>query len=377
MIDVIITMDNLDQRFLDAGFKMPQYMIRVRGKTLLGWTLVTLNNFKENINQYIFVVRKQEDINLESFIDKQCRKMEIESYKIVYNEEPYKGQTDSVLLAKEYLNADNGLIVSSLCPYIEEGALNSELLSGDGFIPCSNSDKEEGLFVDIDENGRVKKIANKKTPNFPLGIYYFKSFQLFETLYKDTLGEQKKGGRDVIELYNKLILNKGDVSTIVVDKERIHLLESPEDVEIYRKEEPILIRLTKQALGFFGFSGIGWILDFTTYTILSFWIENLMLVNIISSAVGVTFVFIFSTHKVFIKNNSKVPIWGKYLIYLAYQVGLVYVMSLLLSAINDFIVQTFTWELIQKGSAIISKILVTPITMVVNFIIMKILVEKL
>ena len=58
-------------------------------------------------------------------------------------------------------------------------------------------------------------------------------------------------------------------------------------------------KLLLQALKFLGLSGIGWILDFSVYTILGFFSENLVLNNYISSWVGVTFVFIFATRKIF------------------------------------------------------------------------------
>ena len=63
-------------------------------------------------------------------------------------------------------------------------------------------------------------------------------------------------------------------------------------------------KLFIQAIRFIGLSGIGWILDFTTYTVLGVISANLVLNNTISSWVGVTFVFLLSTRIVF-KNNSR------------------------------------------------------------------------
>ena len=134
--------------------------------------------------------------------------------------------------------------------------------------------------------------------------------------------------------------------------------------------------LLKQAIKFFGISGIGWLLDFFTYLALNHFIDNPTINNIISSWVGVTFVFIFGTRKVF-KNNSRISLKWKYVIYLVYQVILIYLMSKLLGFINSFLVSNVTLEIVIQYSAIISKILITPITMVVNFIVMKNLIEKL
>lgn len=134
--------------------------------------------------------------------------------------------------------------------------------------------------------------------------------------------------------------------------------------------------LLKQAIGFVGLSGIGWILDFCTYTVLGFLSENLVLNNFISSWVGVTFVFIFATRKIFM-NNSRIPLKWKYLIYIAYQFVLIFLVSILLGKIDGLITEYVTVGIILKFSFIISKIIITPITMVLNFFVMKGLIEKI
>lgn len=134
--------------------------------------------------------------------------------------------------------------------------------------------------------------------------------------------------------------------------------------------------LLKQAISFIGLSGIGWILDFCTYTVLGFFSRSLALNNTISSWVGVTFVFIFATRKVFEKNSSISLKW-KYLIYILYQIILIYFVSKVLNGINMFIVHNIAIGLILKFSSIISKILVTPVTMILNFFVMKGVIEKL
>ena len=135
-------------------------------------------------------------------------------------------------------------------------------------------------------------------------------------------------------------------------------------------------KLFLQAVKFIGLSGIGWILDFTTYTILGFFSKNVTLNNFISSWVGVTFVFIFATRKVF-QNNSKIPLKMKYLIYLAYQCLLIFLISKLLGYVNAWIVDNITWEVVVRFAPTISKIFVTPITMLLNFIVMKTIIEKI
>lgn len=131
-----------------------------------------------------------------------------------------------------------------------------------------------------------------------------------------------------------------------------------------------------QAVHFVGISGIGWVLDFVTYTCLGLFSGNLALNNTVSSWVGVTFVFVFATRRVF-QNSSKLSLKLKYVIYLVYQVVLIFLISKLLNHVHALILEHMTLQLILSFSAIISKILVTPITMILNFIVMKSVIEKL
>lgn len=135
-------------------------------------------------------------------------------------------------------------------------------------------------------------------------------------------------------------------------------------------------KLLLQAIKFIGLSGIGWILDFITYTVLGLCFANLFINNMISSWVGVTFVFIFATRKVF-QNNSKISLKWKYVIYLLYQFVLIFLISRLLAYVDSLILEYIQIAIIQTFSYIISKIVVTPITMILNFFVMKYLIEKL
>ena len=71
------------------------------------------------------------------------------------------------------------------------------------------------------------------------------------------------------------------------------------------------------------------------------------------------------------------PIGMKYLIYVSYQM----ILLLLVSSLGEYIVKWITnfaiySKDIQMLAKIIAKIFITPITMLMNFIVMKIMVER-
>lgn len=142
------------------------------------------------------------------------------------------------------------------------------------------------------------------------------------------------------------------------------------------ENESPLRQLLRQILRFLGLSGIGWLMDFTVYTLLSLRMENLALVNVLSSLVGASFVFLFSTRFVF-RDSHRIPLGLKYAIYIVYQLLLIFLISKLLAWIAAGIALYAPWALLRKLAAVLSKIIVTPITMTVNFLVMKAVIEKL
>ena len=134
--------------------------------------------------------------------------------------------------------------------------------------------------------------------------------------------------------------------------------------------------LIKQGIGFIGISGIGFIIDFIIYNVLSSLLPiNVNICNMISSFIGVSFVFIVSTRKIFI-NNSKIDIKLKYIIYIVYQLILISLVSYIMLILKNYLLGIDV-DLITKYVNIIAKIIITPFTMIINFIVMKKLIEKL
>ena len=135
-------------------------------------------------------------------------------------------------------------------------------------------------------------------------------------------------------------------------------------------------KLLKQIFGFIGVSGIGWIIDFTIYTVLTSIVEvPVFYANMISSVPAITFVFMISTHKIFSK-GEKLPLSVKYILYLLYQLILVTAVSAIAGRLALWIAGLFAGKL-GTISKILAKICITPITMAVNFVVMKFMAEKL
>lgn len=132
-----------------------------------------------------------------------------------------------------------------------------------------------------------------------------------------------------------------------------------------------------QAIQFVGISGIGWIIDFTIFNLLNLIFRNVTINNVISSGIAVCFVFMLSTRKTFVQKENGLNLKWKFVIYIIYQVVLILLMSVALAHIAEVLKVWLQGTFIVGMSAMISKILVTPFTMCLNFLVMKAIVEKI
>ena len=102
-----------------------------------------------------------------------------------------------------------------------------------------------------------------------------------------------------------------------------------------------------------------------------------MISNMISAIPALTYVFAMSSKRIFKNENSKVSLKFKYIIYFVYQIILVTTVSFIAGFLYDYVIGIITINILIKYMKLIVKIIITPITMLLNFIIMKNLIEKI
>ncbi len=241
-IDVVITMGGLGSRFRKMGYNVPKYMIEAKGKTLFEWSMISLDGFKPDVNQYIFIAMKDDACDVKEFITKKCNDLGIENYHIIVLEYLTDGQATTALLAKKYWHSDNALLIYNIDTYVEPGEMNTVQLCGDGFIPCFQAEGDHWSFVRLDEDGKVVEIKEKqRISNYcTLGAYYFKSCQLYEDLYGEYYGQEKNlinGEKYVAPLYDYLLKMKGEIYISDINPSKVHVLGTPEELAEFIKNE--------------------------------------------------------------------------------------------------------------------------------------------
>lgn len=132
-------------------------------------------------------------------------------------------------------------------------------------------------------------------------------------------------------------------------------------------------------------SGIGWLMDITLMTALVASGVAVVTANMISAAIAVSFVFLVSQKKIFFKTGTSLKLeFGLYLIWHAVFITLA---SLAVGVLSTFIqgcgpfaevapAAICTRLQAEPTAAAVAKILVTPVTVYLNFVFMSWLIEK-
>ncbi|MDD3370312.1 MAG: GtrA family protein [Alphaproteobacteria bacterium] len=133
-----------------------------------------------------------------------------------------------------------------------------------------------------------------------------------------------------------------------------------------------------QAIKFVFVSGVGWLLDMCVYTYLVALVGiTAFTANLVSGSCGALFSFIVSHERIFEKNKTGLTL--KVPIYLAYTVVNIVVASFCIKLVQNWmILATAPCSFCQiKGFyPVVAKIIVTPFTLAMNFVVSRILSER-
>ena len=237
-IDVVITMGGLGSRFRKAGYRVPKYMIEAKGKTLFEWSLISLEGYREDVNQYVFIAMADEENDVKGFIESKCEELGIDNYHVILLDYLTDGQATTAMKAAAFWNRDNALLIYNIDTYVEAGEMNSAELKGDGFIPCFQAEGDHWSFVRLDASGKVVEIKEKKRiSNYcTLGAYYFKTCALYSQLYDEYYSQTSElvnGEKYVAPLYDYLLSKGGEIFISDINPDKVHVLGTPEELKTF------------------------------------------------------------------------------------------------------------------------------------------------
>jgi HAD superfamily hydrolase (TIGR01509 family) len=230
--NILIPMAGAGTRFQKAGFTFPKPLIEVNGKPMIQ---VVIDNLGFEAN-YIYVVRKEhyEKFNLKNFLN-----LITPNCKIIQVDELTEGAACTTLLAKEYINNDNPLIIANSDQFLEWNPMDFYYkmieTKSDGGIVTFRSTHPKWSFAKINEFGNVVEVAEKNPISdiATVGVYYYKKGSEYVKYAEQMISKNIRVNNEfyVCPIYNEYIGDGKKIRTHDIDK--MWGIGTPEDLEYF------------------------------------------------------------------------------------------------------------------------------------------------
>jgi HAD superfamily hydrolase (TIGR01509 family) len=233
-LNVVVPMAGAGSRFEKVGYTFPKPLIDVEGKPMIQ-VVVESMNIEAN---FIYIVQKshREKYNLDTLLNlitPNCKIVEVDGIT--------EGAACTVLLAKEYINNENQLILTNSDQFIEWDSTDFMYQMNekgyDGGIMCFEATHPKWSFAKTDENGIITEVAEKNpiSNQATAGIYYWKHGSDFIKYAEQMIEKNVRVNNEfyVCPVYNEAIQDSKVVYNYQIPSENMWGLGTPEDLDYY------------------------------------------------------------------------------------------------------------------------------------------------
>lgn len=233
---ILIPMAGEGSRFSKEGYTFPKPLIDVNGKPMIQTVVENLDYDAE----YIFLVRKE---HLETYegLYSTLERITNGKFKVVQIDELTEGAACTALLAKDYINDSEDLLIANSDQFIEYSPENfktlKEMTDADAIVYTFEAVHPKWSFVKTNSRGVVTEVAEKKPISniATCGIYWYRRGSDF-VKYANKMIEKDirvNGEFYIAPVYNELI--KDGKTLIPFFVHSMWGIGTPEDLKYYLK----------------------------------------------------------------------------------------------------------------------------------------------
>jgi len=231
-MNVLIPMAGSGSRFASAGYTFPKPLIEVNGKPMIQ---VVVENLNIEAN-YIFIVQKEhyEKYNLQyllNLISPNCKIVQVDGLT--------EGAACTTLLAKEFINNDEPLLMANSDQFVEWNsneclyAFNAEEI--DGGIVTFEATHPKWSYAKIGTDGFISEVAEKKqiSTDATVGIYFWKKGSDYVKYAEQMIEKNIRTNNEfyVCPVFNEAIQDGKKIRAKQIDK--MWGIGTPEDLNYF------------------------------------------------------------------------------------------------------------------------------------------------
>ena len=226
---ILIPMAGEGSRFSKEGYTFPKPLIDVDGKPMI-------QRVVENLDfdcEYIFLVRNKHLQKYDGLVD-TLKRITNSRMKIVPVSELTEGAACTALLAKNFINNDEELLIANSDQIIEYEICNFKMLRDltnvDGIVWSFNDVHPKWSYVKTNSRGFVTEVAEKKPISniATCGIYWYRKGRDFVSSAEQMIEKNLR--------VNNELINEGK-ALIPFYVHKMHGIGTPEDLNNYLRKK--------------------------------------------------------------------------------------------------------------------------------------------
>ncbi|MBZ7982780.1 glycosyltransferase family 2 protein [Campylobacter sp. RM12640] len=236
MLNIVIPAAGLGSRFSKVGYENPKPFIDVAGEEMI---VRVIKNLAISKAKYIVILQKKHADKFKNTLEKIKKDFNV---KFVLVDGLTEGTACTVLEAADLLKDNDELLIANsdqivdfdLASFINDA--NKRNLDG-SILTFEDLEKNpKWSFVEI-ENGLVLKVREKEpiSTHASVGIYYFKKSKYFKTATINMINANDRVNNEfyTAPTYNYLIQEGKRIGIFKINKEQMHGIGTPEDLNYY------------------------------------------------------------------------------------------------------------------------------------------------
>ena len=237
---IVIPMAGESNRFGDAGYTQPKYMLPLAGRTLFSWSVGSFERYFAD-REFLFVILESEQTR--AFVQQEIAQLGMATAHVVGLDGPTAGQAATVQSGLAQLGAATCdcpitiFNIDTIRPGFQE-PLEFDVAAVAGYLEVFRGAGEHWSFVEpTGDDWRVRRTTEKKRISelCCTGLYQFESGARFSQALAAQRsrpgGGRVRGEEYVAPIYNRLIEAGCDVRYRVIDQSEVEFSGTPAEYE--------------------------------------------------------------------------------------------------------------------------------------------------
>ena len=173
-LNIVIPMAGKGSRFAEAGYTFPKPLIDIKDKTMIE---VVIDNLRPSCeHRFIFIAQKEhcEKYDIYNILKRATNN----KFELIQISGVTEGAACTVLLAAQYINNENELLIANSDQYInikiDDFIKKARNKNADGLIMTFEASHPKWSYARTDKTGKVIEVAEKKiiSSHATVGIYH-------------------------------------------------------------------------------------------------------------------------------------------------------------------------------------------------------------